>query len=965
MTAKYILLPLLFILLAGAPSSLLATDLPPEFEDIVVLDGLRDPSTIAFAPDGRLFYCERISGRLRTASYDVVTDAWTTHPAPFYTFDVPPNRHRSGGLRGIAFDPDYLANGYIYAFYTKNNPRHNRVVRIRTDPNDPNRALAGSEELLIDLPFSATVSSGSHNGGDLRFGADGKLYISTGDGWNGGANVQSLTTLTGKMLRIDPDGTIPSDNPFYTQTTGYYRAIYALGLRNPYTISFRPLDGNLYINEARGTKKADIYRLAPAANFGHDGYNGLGTDADPWANASGTGGKLITGGAWYPAGGPWPATYHGNYLVALWGGNGSNTDGRIVRVVDDGGGSPQTLPFADNVFRNPGRHKPVMTRIGLDGHLYYLLTDYETGDAEIHAIRYTGVAATPTPILTPGPGSYDDPIMLTVATAGAPSATIYYTTDGSIPNTSSPEYTGPLTLTETTVLRAIAVADGLAPSGVSGGQYQIGPVPNLPPVADAGPDLAAAVNTNITLNGSASYDPDGSPLEIVEDWEQIAGPLTSIFDADETVANFTPTATGTYQFRITITDVNGAVDTDEATITVVEQINDITDGLIARWRMEEGIGPTVIDYGPQANNGIAVGEPTYSTQTPDGSNYALTFDGVDDRVDLGTLDLSGTAVTFTAWVYPTDLGVPDARIISKAFGQYDEEHFWMLSALDRDILRCRLRTNGQTTTIVSDPGTLVSGRWQHVAATYDGAMLELYVDGQLVASTPLTGRLDSDPQVNAALGNQPATATGGDRPWYGQLDEVRIYDRALTPAELDVVRGAVVLPVVWGDLSATAIGQYVDLHWSTSAEYGSRGFYIERSLDGRFFREIGFRESSGPTGERSYTWRDLKPAAGLNIYRLRQVDTDGTVSYSPIVQARVAEEQAAAIIYPNPARSTARVRSTNNTPVKKVVVYVSGRIVWSGSGQEDIPVGNWPASMYVAEMVLSDGRRLWCRLVVR
>lgn len=112
--------------------------------------------------------------------------------------------------------------------------------------------------------------------------------------------MQSLTTFTGKILRINPDGSIPSDNPFYAQTSGDYRAIYALDLRNPYSMSLNPVSGKLYINEARGNNKSSIYIVEAGANYGHEGYNGIGTKRDIWANAATAGGKLITGGAWYP-----------------------------------------------------------------------------------------------------------------------------------------------------------------------------------------------------------------------------------------------------------------------------------------------------------------------------------------------------------------------------------------------------------------------------------------------------------------------------------------------------------------------------------------------------------------------------------------------------------------------------------------------------------------------------------------
>ncbi|MEM1206772.1 MAG: PQQ-dependent sugar dehydrogenase, partial [Acidobacteriota bacterium] len=227
---------LLLILASGA---VLAIELPEGFENTEVLGALDSPAGMVFAPDGRLFISERITGQLRVAVRDGSGDSWSLLAEPFYSFDIPvdaqgdPDRHRSSGLRDLAFDADFSTNGYLYAFYMKHNPRHNRVVRIQADPANPNVALAGSEVLLLDLPYNATGSSGSHNGGGVEVGADGMLYVTTGDGWSGGDGVQSLETYTGKVFRIGTDGSIPDDNPFVDQAEGPLRGIYALGLRNP------------------------------------------------------------------------------------------------------------------------------------------------------------------------------------------------------------------------------------------------------------------------------------------------------------------------------------------------------------------------------------------------------------------------------------------------------------------------------------------------------------------------------------------------------------------------------------------------------------------------------------------------------------------------------------------------------------------------------------------------------------
>lgn len=386
--------------LAGAVLAVLPAaaraDLPTGFEQRLVIDGLADPATMAFAPDGRLFIGERIAGRLRIAQHDPGGDTWTLNPTPFYTFDIPkdaggnPVRHRSSGLRGFAFDPDFANNGYVYAYYMKHDPRHNRVVRIRASDGNPDVADPG-EMLLIELPFNATESSGSHNGGAVIFGADGMLCVTTGDGWNGGDAVQSLSTFTGKVLRIAPDETIPSDNPFYNTAAGDYRAIFALGLRNPFSVSRHPMTGQVYINDVGGTgDKTSIYELHAAANYGHQGYGGIGMQTGDWADSStgGGSGRIISGGVWYPDCGPFPDTLYGAYFVANWGTNSSST-GEIATIASNTDATVSDFATDLNASDPAETLKPMYTAIGPNGHLFYLMSSYEADAGKVFEIRPT------------------------------------------------------------------------------------------------------------------------------------------------------------------------------------------------------------------------------------------------------------------------------------------------------------------------------------------------------------------------------------------------------------------------------------------------------------------------------------------------------------------------------------------------------------------------------------------------
>src|SRR4029078_1142030 len=143
-------------------------------------------------------------------------------------------------LLGIAFDPAFATNNFVYVYYTVPiEPRHNRVSRFTANGDV---ALPGSETILLELDNLSTASN--HNGGAIHFGPDGKLYVAVGENANS-ANSQTLANRLGKILRLNPDGSVPSDNPF-VNVVGANGAIWALGLRNPFTFAIQPGSGRMF-----------------------------------------------------------------------------------------------------------------------------------------------------------------------------------------------------------------------------------------------------------------------------------------------------------------------------------------------------------------------------------------------------------------------------------------------------------------------------------------------------------------------------------------------------------------------------------------------------------------------------------------------------------------------------------------------------------------------------------------------
>ena len=369
------------------PAFAAASTLPTGFSDRQFVSGLNVPTAMQFSPDGRLFVSEK-EGNLK-----VIKDG-ALLSTPFASFSV--NSQGESGLIGIAFDPNFSSNGYVYVYYTtSSSPVHNRISRITADPSNHDRMLAGSERPLLDLE---TLSTSSHVAGGLGFGPDGKLYISTGDNYYPYLS-QSLTSRFGKILRINSDGTIPADNPFYN-TGGAYKEIWALGLRNPFTFAFSPIDGKMYINDVGQDSWEEINLGSKGANYGWPTCEGACSDSrfiDPvysYPHPTDGSGASIVGGAFY-SGTLFPSQYHGSYFF------GDYVKG-FIKTLDS---SNQATDFATGIT------SPVSIRQGPDGNLYYL----SIANGDIHKVEYaaTGVNADPVAVASAHPTMGAAPLEVT------------------------------------------------------------------------------------------------------------------------------------------------------------------------------------------------------------------------------------------------------------------------------------------------------------------------------------------------------------------------------------------------------------------------------------------------------------------------------------------------------------------------------------------------------------------------
>ncbi len=299
----FTLVPLAASLLG--PGILNAATVPAGFTDSAITSSLSSPTAMALADDGRVFITQQ-SGKLRIVKNGALLGT------PFVDLAVDDDGER--GLLGVALDPDFASNQFVYVYYTTPNaPTHNRVSRF-TAQGDV--AAAGSETPLFELdPLSGATN---HNGGALHFGPDGKLYVAVGENANGG-NAQSLGTVLGKVLRLNANGSIPADNPFANSATGKNRAIWALGLRNPFTFTFSST-GRMFINDVGQNTWEEIDDGIAGSNYGWPNSEGPTSNPDyraPLFAYTHADGCAITGGAFYdPPAATFPAAYLGKYFFS-------------------------------------------------------------------------------------------------------------------------------------------------------------------------------------------------------------------------------------------------------------------------------------------------------------------------------------------------------------------------------------------------------------------------------------------------------------------------------------------------------------------------------------------------------------------------------------------------------------------------------------------------------------------------
>ncbi len=523
---------------------------PTGFSEVLVANGITNPTIMTFSPDGRLFVAQQ-SGALRVIKNGVLLTK------PFITLNV--NSSGERGLLGIAFDPNFASNNFIYLYYTLSSAANNRISRFTASGDT---AVPGSEVVVLNLDPLSTATN--HNGGTMQFGPDGKLYVGVGENANS-ANSQNLDTYLGKILRINSDGSVPAGNPYTTGTAQRMR-VWEHGMRNPYTLTFQPGTGKLFVNDVGQSTWEEINNCTTGGhNYGWPTAEGMSTNPNftnpvfVYGHGSGAGvGCAITGGTFFnPPSSNYPAVYIGKYFYHDFCSNWID----YINPAD----STHTA-FASSIAGSP-----VGIVTGPDGNLYFCS---RSNNAVYKVIYNSGTA----PVITNQPQSQTvsqgNPVTFSVTVTGTSPFTYQWRKNGvNITGATNASYTIASVVPADAGTYSVVVNNSVG-STTSMNASLFVTSPNQLPTATITAPAAGAMYSGgsvISFSGSGSDPEDGALpasgyqwfVEFHHDTHYHPGPSVpqGVASGTFTIPNSGETSANVfYRLYMVVTDAQGAKD---------------------------------------------------------------------------------------------------------------------------------------------------------------------------------------------------------------------------------------------------------------------------------------------------------------------------------------------------------------------------------------------------------------------
>ncbi|MEK7570829.1 MAG: PA14 domain-containing protein [Patescibacteria group bacterium] len=688
---------------------------PPENFQLqqIIGSGLNQPSGFEIAPDGRIFILQR-EGQIRVYKNGTLLET------PFA--DLPSVASGDRGLIGIAFDPAFaIDNHYVYFYYTGLDLR-NRLVRFDASGD------VGQNPLIIYQTNSP--SQELHVGGSIRFGPDGKLYFAVGD--NGyPPNAQNLSNPHGKILRINKDGSIPLDNPFYGQQ-GSLPEIWAYGFRNPWRFQFDSVTGRMYGGDVGDYTWEEVNHIVKGGNYGWPAAEGMCTlPCNNYTNPiyyyihQGDFGSAVTGGSIYH-GGMFPQEYDGDYFFGDYG------QGFIRRMDLDAAGNNIGVSDFD-----PNAGTVVDMKVAPDGSLYYLTIF----PGVLYRVSYATDSHLPIANATADVTKGIEPLTVTFSSAGSsdpdndPIAYLWNFGDGTTSTQANPTktftekgtYTVQLTVSDATDASQavpIVIQVGQPPvvtigSPVEGDLYRATDEIQITAhaVDAAGLDLNdAAIKTEVFLHHNTHIHP-------------FLGPLIGRAHSFTTPDHGEASADTWFEIKVTATDAHGLADTESVNVFPIKSAMTFTTNVP---------GLTVLlDGSPHATPHVVTGVEKFkreisinTVQEVNGEVYVFDH-WSDGGVSRHTIITPAEDTTFTVHFRPAtawnasfynNTELTGAPVLTRQDEKID--YLWENGSPDPVV------NTDQFSARWTQNEYFAGGRYTFTTATDDG--VRLFVDGALV-----------------------------------------------------------------------------------------------------------------------------------------------------------------------------------------------------------------------------------------
>lgn len=660
--AAVLLITLLFLQLPLA-AQYVVEDLTPS---AVIQEGL----SLEQAADGRIFIAER-AGRVKVFQNGTVTTVFT----------VSTTTDSEQGLLGLTLHPDFINNGYIYVFYTRNDKFNHIIERVQI--NSSNQEVGRQQILTLD-----PIENGFHNGGDLKF-FNGFLYITTGDSQNN-ANSQNLNNTRGKILRVTESGQPAPGNPFFGSGSVQRQSIWAYGFRNPFRLVPNIKANKLFVLDVGTSWEEinDITNPAPLYNYGWghpQGGDGNQTETNLFINpifsfATGSIGNALTNGLLYnPDVSRYPAELFNRFIIKDFLRND-------MRYFDWTQPNPPSTVF----YTSP--HNQVLGMIvGNDGYIYYCQYG---NNGNLIRLKYE---QSPAPEVINHPVSQSiiegSAVTFRVDVSGAPPINYQWQfNNANIPGATSSSFTIAAVSAANAGSYRCIVTNAAGSVESRNATLTVLPFNNRPTVSIVAPSPTLTWNAddNIYFEAKASDVEDGELPDSAYSWsidlfhEDVPGAGHSHPGASPVgvkSGNFSAGSQGEktpniwYRFTVTVKDSNGLTSTafvDVHPNLITTTARTVPDGLNIELNLKPGVSPVVQRMVKNASL-QALNAPTPQFV----GNTRYDFDHWEHGGAANQLFTAPTEdVTYTAYYTATDVSQrPYQGIVAQIPGKIEAEHY--------------------------------------------------------------------------------------------------------------------------------------------------------------------------------------------------------------------------------------------------------------------------------------------------